>query len=109
VGLESAELVGPERLHLVKPRLKGEKGLGTQSVYTKTGIVIGWFLFDFNQAAGSKYAQVSAHRRTADRSSRGKFTGPPRTFAEKFHHLTPRGVGQRSERSINIINHCVKY
>jgi hypothetical protein len=93
MGLERTKLVGPERLHLVEPGLKGNKRLGTQPVYAKAGIGIGWFLFDFDQAAGSKYAQVPAHRWTADCSSRGKFAGPARTFAEKFHHLAPRGVG----------------
>jgi len=108
MGFEGVELFGPERLHLVEPRLESDKGLGAQPVDAKASVVDNPLLFNvnFNEAAGSEHSQVAAHRGAAHRAGLGKFASSARTFAEQFHHLAPGGVGQCSERGIKFI-HCL--
>jgi len=108
MGFEGPELFGPERLHLVEPGLEGAEGLGAQPVDAKASVVGNPLLFNFNfdEAAGPEHSQVAAHGGTAHRAGLGKFASPARTFPEQFHHLTPGGIGQCSERGIKII-HCL--
>jgi hypothetical protein len=109
VGLEGAELVGPERLHLVKPRLQGNERLRAQPVHAKASVLVDPLLLDFDEAAGPEHSQVPAHRRTAHRGSGGEFASPAGTLSEHFYHLAPGWVGQRSERSVKIIDHWFSY
>ncbi len=66
--LEALELVGPEGLHLVKPRLQIDKWLRSQSVHPQASILLYRLLriINLDQAAGP---QVSAHCRTAHHTS----------------------------------------
>ncbi len=108
MGFEGVELFGPERLHLVEPRLESDKGLGAQPVDAKASVVGNPLLFNFNfdEAAGPEHSQVPAHGGAAHQAGLGKFASPARTFPEQFHHLTPGGVSQCSECGIKII-HCL--
>lgn len=44
MGFEGVELFGPERLHLVEPRLQGHEMIGAQPVHAKAGIVVSLIL-----------------------------------------------------------------
>ncbi len=69
--LEALELVRPEGLHLVKPRLQIDKWLRSQPVHPQASILLHRLLriINLDQAAGPQYPQVSAHCRTAHHAS----------------------------------------
>ena len=111
MSFERAQLVPPVRLYLVEPRLEVDERLWEQPVHSQACVVFDLLLFylDLDEAAGPQYPQVPTHGRPAQRASGRQFTGPPRTFSKQFHHLTPGGVGQSSERSVKISNHCFRF
>lgn len=107
VVLEGLELIGPQRLQLVEPRLQGDERSRAQPVHAKTRIMGALILFDFDEATRSEHPQVPTHCWAAHRASRSEFASPPRAFSKEFHHMTPGGVGQRSKRSVKFVIHVL--
>ena len=107
VNLEGVELLYPECLHLVEPRLQGDEGLGAQPVHAKAGVLFDPLPFDFDEAAGPEHSQVPAHGGTAHPGNCREFAGPAGTLLEQLHYVAPGGIGQRSERGVKFIRHWI--
>ena len=105
VYLEGVELLCPECLHLLKPRLQGDEGLGAQPVHAKAGILLSPLSFDFDEAAGPQHPQVPAHSGTTHSGRYCKFARPEGALLEQLHYMAPGGIGERSERCVKFIHH----
>src|SRR5258708_38760240 len=73
VVLEGLELIGPQRLHLVEPRLQGDERSRAQPVHAKTRIMGVLILFDFDEATrcGLRDERPSNEAAPADCPSEG--------------------------------------
>ena len=107
MGLESAELVGPERLHLVEPRSERGERLPAQAVDMDARVLGEALLLD--QTAVPQDPQVPAHRRPAGARAGRQVAGPPRPLAQQLDHPAPGRLGERSERGVQFINHSGNY
>lgn len=104
--LEGIELIGPERLHLIEPRLKGRERLRSQVVQVHAGIARDAFVRD--QPTRSQLSQMLAHRRSAHASGGSQLTRAARPLAEQFHDVPPGRVRKRCKQIVKISNHYGK-
>src|SRR5262249_39353792 len=103
VLLECVKLLAPERLDLVEPATELGEWLPLEAVHPHACVVLETFLADEPRLA--HHAQVPAHRRARHREGVGDLAGPTRPRTEQIDHAPPRGLGERSERAIDVTWH----
>src|SRR5690606_25310149 len=98
VGAERGELVAPERLDAREPRLQLGEAFAAQAVDAHPRVALAALLLD--QAAGSQHAEMSAHRRRAQRQRGGQLAGAARAAGEQLDGAAPGGVGERGQGGV---------
>jgi hypothetical protein len=101
MGPEATELVGPERLDLIEPRLQRQDRLGPQLVEPPPGVgVVGPGL---DEPAPPQHAQVPAHGRRGHADVGGEVAGRSRAEPEQIDDPASGRVGQRGEGEIQVV------
>jgi hypothetical protein len=102
VLLERTELLGPERLHLIQPRLHGRKTVRLQRVDPASRVSFEYIGGDETRRA--QHLEVPAQRSCWHPDRVRKLAGPPRARPEKFHHAPPCRVGEGAQQLIKVIH-----
>jgi YjbR len=101
VRLETAELLHPERRHLVDPRLECHDSVLTQRVDAAPGVAL--HRDDVDEPRVAQGPQVTGHRRCRHSHPFGQLAGAARPAPEQLHDPTPRRVGERVEHRVEIL------
>jgi hypothetical protein len=87
------ELIGPERLNLIKPGPQGDEGLSPQPVNPNPSIPI--TTDDLDKPPGPQHPQMPAHRGPRHLDGVGKLPSPPRPNPQHVDNPPPRRIGER--------------
>ena len=103
---EGPELLGPERLDLVEPRLQGDKRLRPESVHAQASVLVDELGLD--EPALAQHAQVPAHRWTAHPDARRQLARSLRPGAEEVDDGAASRIRERGQSDVHrgkIVRH----
>jgi hypothetical protein len=107
VFLERAELLGPEGVHLVEPRLQRHEVLGAQRVHAAAGVVFEHLHVDETSCA--QHLEVPAHRGAGHAGAGSELAGPAWALAQHLDDVTSSRVRKSDEGGVKIVHATVNH
>ena len=105
MGLERTELLGPEGMHLVEPRLQGDEAFRPEPVDPASGVLAEHV--DVHEPALPKDPKVAAQRRSRHVDVVGQVTGAAGCYAQEVDDASSRGVGECRKRAVEVVSDSV--
>src|SRR5579864_6236577 len=100
VHLERGELGGPERFHFLQPAAKDGETLRPQAVHPDACVVVNPGVLD--EAVLPQHPKVTTQARRTDRECGGNVAGALRLSPQQFDDASPRRIGKREERVVDL-------
>lgn len=100
--LEGTELLTPERVDLIEPRLQGDEGLRAQPVHAHPGISVERVRLD--QPVGPEDPQVPAQSGAAHTGGGSQLAGPSGAPGQQMDHPSAGGIGQGRESVVQVVH-----
>jgi hypothetical protein len=103
--LERPELLAPERVNLVEPGLEGDEWFRAEAVHADPSIVVNGR--DLHEAIAPQYPEVPTQRGAAHPGGGGQVARPPGALRQEVDDPATGGIGESSERVVEIIHALV--